>query len=966
MNFNVLHHSSDKLISKMKTVLALALLFLVSNLSAQSGKITGTIKDITSGEILIGATVMIEGTTKGSSVDVMTEKFVLENLSTGKYNLVARYVSYKDTLLKNIEVKSGQTTELNILLSNTGFTLDGATVIGEKKETGTAILVEEIKEADGVVVGTTSEDIKKGSDRDGAEVARRLPGVTVIDGRFIMVRGLSERYNAVLLNNALTPSLETDVKSFSFDLIPSQMIDKFLIFKSPTPDLPGEFAGGAIKVYTKNIPDSNMLSVGYSSGFRQGTTMQDFNKAEGSKTDWLGFDNTYRELPAEFPKNVRDVSDADQLATIGKSLNNNWKYVNQSAPIDHRLNIQFGNRIEKMIKDKNKMVIGSITSLNYSNTYLKQVNNQLDYNIYDTLLQESDTIFNFSDTMSRNTARIGILHNWGFKYKGHTIDFKNTFNQTGTNELTIRSGTNYEEGSDRQDYSYRNNQRTIYSGQLNGTHVLKPNVTEIDWTLGYSLTRRKDPDWKRARYTRPLGTEDPYSAYVSTTANPFFLGRLFMDLNEDIMMGAANYEHTFADSTKLYDDRGNLKKQLPKIKAGVYYENKQRQFSVRNIGYSPANIFGFDWNLIYNPIDSLLVDENINSGNGFEIDEDTKASDSYIASNRLFAGYIMGSLPVTEKLYLVGGVRIENNLQSLYSNEANGDSVIVENPITSFLPSANLAYNISDTCLLRFAYGRTLNRPEFRELAPLYFYDFVFNSIISGNDSLKTPTIDNFDLRYEVYPSSTEFFSVGLFYKKFINPIESYFSPGVGSGGTRSFVPGNAPSAVSMGIEIDVRKSLLGMTNSKFIDNLGIVANASFIKSKINLADENLNTGVSNIRPLMGQSPYIINGGIFYQNDSCGLSISAMYNIIGPRIAIVGIPGVPEVWEMPRNVLDLTISKEIGKHVNLRFSIQDVFNQSFTLLQDANGDGKLNRDNDQKMQSFKRGTYFTFGITVDL
>ena len=155
--------------------------------------------------------------------------------------------------------------------------------------------------------------------------------------------------------------------------------------------------------------------------------MQDFNKAEGSKTDWLGFDNTSRALPAEFPKNVRDVSDADQLATIGKSLNNNWKYVNQSAPIDHRLNIQFGNRIEKMIKDKNKMVIGSITSLNYSNTYLKQVNNQLDYNIFDTLLQESDTIFNFSDTMSRNTARVGILHNWGFKYKGHTIDFKNTF-----------------------------------------------------------------------------------------------------------------------------------------------------------------------------------------------------------------------------------------------------------------------------------------------------------------------------------------------------------------------------------------------------------------------------------------------------------------------------------------------------------------------------------------------------------
>ncbi len=933
---------------------------------SQTGKITGTIKDITTGEILIGATVMIEGTTKGSSVDVMTEKYVLENLSAGKYNLVARYVSYKDTLLQNIEIKSGQTLQLDIQLTNTGFTLEGATVIGEKKETGTTILVEEIKDADGVVVGTTSEDIKKGSDRDGAEVARRLPGVTVIDGRFIMVRGLSERYNAVLLNNALTPSLETDVKSFSFDLIPSQMIDKFLIFKSPTPDLPGEFAGGAIKIYTKNIPDSNMLSVGYSSGFRQGTTLQPFHKAQGAKTDWLGFDNSYRELPSDFPKNVRDISDADKLSEVGKSLNNNWSYNSEKAPIDHRLNIQFGNRFEKMIKEKDKLVIGSITSLNYSNTYFTQINNQLDYNIYDTVMHVSDTVFNYIDTVSRNQSRVGILHNWGFKYKGHTIDFKNTFNQTGTNELTIRSGTNHEEGSDRRDYSFRNNQRTIYSGQLNGAHVIKPNVTEVDWTLGYSLTRRKDPDWKRARYTRPLDTEEPFAAYVSTTANPFFLGRLFMDLNEDIMMGAANFEHTFADSNKLYNDKGNLKKQLPKIKAGVYYENKERQFSVRNIGYAPANIFGFDWNLIYKPIDSLLTDENINSGNGFEIDEDTKASDSYRASNRLLAGYVMGSIPVTEKLYLVGGVRIENNIQTLHSNEANGDTVIVENNITNFLPSANLAYNFTDTCLIRFAYGRTLNRPEFRELAPLYFYDFVFNSIISGNDSLKTPHIDNFDLRYEVYPSATEFFSIGLFYKKFVHPIESYFSPGVGSGGTRSFVPGNAPSALSMGIELDVRKSFKGMTKSKFINDFGVVANASFIKSKINLADEGLETGVSNIRPLMGQSPYIINGGIFYQNDSCGLSVSAMYNIIGPRIAIVGIPGVPEVWEMPRHVLDLTISKSIGKFVNLRFSIQDVFNQSFTLLQDANGDGELNRETDQKMQSYKRGSYFTFGITVDL
>jgi len=167
-------------------------------------------------------------------------------------------------------------------------------------------------------------------------------------------------------------------------------------------------------------------------------------------------------------------------------------------------------------------------------------------------------------------------------------------------------------------------------------------------------------------------------------------------------------------------------------------------------------------------------------------------------------------------------------------------------------------------------------------------------------------------------------------------------------------------------VELDVRKSLLNFTKIKFINDLSIVANASFIKSKILLADADLNTGVSNERPLMGQSPYIINGGLYYQNDSIDLAVSVMYNVIGKRIAIVGIPGVPEVWEMPRNVLDLTITKGIGKYVDFRFSIQDIFNQSFLLLQDANNDGVLEREVDQKMQSYKRGTYFTFGITVNL
>jgi len=429
-----------------------------------------------------------------------------------------------------------------------------------------------------------------------------------------------------------------------------------------------------------------------------------------------------------------------------------------------------------------------------------------------------------------------------------------------------------------------------------------------------------------------------------------------MNLSEYIHTAQASYEHKIW-KTSLESDKNE---KWITVKGGTYIEIKDRTFSSRNLGYRMANVMNFDYSIAYQGLEDILNPENLNNSNGLILDEDTRGADKYEAHNRLFAYYLMTNIPY-KKWNLSMGVRRENNRQWLNSADITGQPLTSELDSNLWLPSFNLSYDLSNKTLLRLAYGKTVNRPEFRELAPFSFYDFENNFINSGNPQLLFSTIDNIDFRWEHYPNKTEIISAALFYKQFKNPIEQYFVPGVGSGGTRSFMPGNALSATSYGAEIDIRKSLAQLRNS-FLQNLVIVGNASYIISNIELSQQGIETGLNANRLMLGQSPYIVNAGIYYDNDSTGWQFSALYNVIGPRIAIVGIPGIPEVYEMPRNIIDLSVTKQLDNGLSVRIGVQDILNQSFYLLQDANNDQVFSKENDQVMQQFKRGAYFTFGV----
>jgi outer membrane receptor for ferrienterochelin and colicin len=920
--------------------------FLVCQIStiAQNGIFEGTIKNDKGEELPFVNVVSIE-TLKGGASD-LNGNFKFQ-LPVGKHKVYCSSIGFiNDTI--TVEILENQTVSHNFILIEEDKVMETFSVVRTRNKGSEVSIVNDIKESKQIVNAIGSETIEKTQDSDASEVVKRVPGVTIVGNNFIMIRGLSERYNNVLLHDVFAPSMETDVKSFAFDIIPAGMIDRILVYKSPAPDITGEFAGGIVKIYTKGIPDSNYTSISFSTTYRDGSSFRDFYQPYRSNWHWTGFNDGYNDLPANFPGDVRRVPEGEdgKLNEVGRSLKNNWTPQKVNSNLDKSFSFTHAHKFN--IK---KIQAGNITSINYSNSRTIFEVERNDYNAYDTVNNRSQFIYKFNDQQFNQNIRTGILSNWAFRFNDvTTIEFKNMFNVFSTTQYVNRTGYDNEFNYSPNNHSFDQIYRGLYSTQLVGTHKFNEGQTNLYWTAGFNYSYRDEPDYRR--YRSEIDTNSlEQQLFVGVPLSPNYLGRFFSEMRENAQTVSVRLEHK---ATKI--------KFQPILKTGAFVERKYREFNARNIGYVRANFISFNEDLLFTSVDTLFLPENINQSTGIKIGESTNPSDSYFASNFLTAGYVAAEIPFSERLNLNTGVRTEFNVQQLNSKTLTGVPIIVNNPILSILPSANLAYYLKkDTTLIRLAYGKSVNRPEFRELAPFGFYDFSFNLVKKGSDSLRTPTIHNFDLRLEHYPNPGEMITVALFYKKFIDPIETLFVPGGGSGGIKTFTFGNAKEAYSRGIEIEVRKSLRGLIKKSFMDDLSLMLNASFIQSFVNLGVASL--GQSNERPLQGQSPYIVNTGLFYQNDK-GFQMNVLYNIIGRRIFIIGFDAYPDIYQMPRGVLDFNFSKRLKHNIEFKLNFQDVLNQDVLLIQDANRDGEFNRNNDQVIQRYKPGRTMSIGFGV--
>jgi outer membrane receptor for ferrienterochelin and colicin len=519
----------------------------------------------------------------------------------------------------------------------------------------------------------------------------------------------------------------------------------------------------------------------------------------------------------------------------------------------------------------------------------------------------------------------------------------------GQSQVITRTGQEVQgKDVDVRNFAQRYESRTVYSGQLQGTHDADERTT-YTWTAGYNYSNRNEPSYKRIRSQRNIGSNEPFRWVIPQySATTFDAGRFDSEMQENTVLAAGQIERRFACKDSVSENQR-------KLRAGFYAENKNRNFDARWMSYITSDPGQFNDDLLTLPLGSLFSSEHINT-NGFSLAEGTNPTDRYDASSLLVAGYVGGNLPVNDKLNLSGGLRVEFNEQQLSTSKYGGGKLQVSNPITSILPSLNSTYNFTEKALLRGGYSISVNRPEFRELAPFTYYDFQLNAEIKGNENLKTATIHNTDLRFEFYPNPTEILSVGVFYKYFKNPIEIYSMP---ASGNPIYQPKNASHAQSYGIETEIRKSFLNLSNRSLIQNMSLVLNASLIESKVDLGAAS--EGQERNRAMYGQSPFIVNAGLYYQDEDRDLQVNMLYNVIGKRIFTVGDDQAPTVYEMPRNVLDLSVTKGIGKHFELKAGIQDILNQKVKLMQDSNRDTKINSE-DNDFTNYKCGSYTTLGI----
>jgi outer membrane receptor protein involved in Fe transport len=495
---------------------------------------------------------------------------------------------------------------------------------------------------------------------------------------------------------------------------------------------------------------------------------------------------------------------------------------------------------------------------------------------------EAEEIFNYKDNQYTNALRLGVSHNWSARFAGGSvIEFKNLFNQLANTQYIQRYG--FDNGSNWDIRSFDQVFRGIYTGQLTGRHEFQDGTLKTDWMVGYNSAYRNQPDYKRFRYN--VDGNSKSLLIPNGAAQTFLLGRTYINMEESSYTAAVNLEKRIA----LTDG-----KELD-FKAGAFYEDKMRDFDARNLGYVKSTP-SFQTTL---PIDQLFSPQNFNSRTGIKIDEQTNPNDSYDASNNLLAFYASVNYALGKKFNAIAGVRAEQNSQKLNSADLVGKLIKYDNTRLDLLPSLNLTYNFTEKSLLRLAYGKTLNRPEFRELAPFSFYDFVNNRVISGNPTLKNADIQNFDFRYEFYPTPSELISVAAFYKDFTNPIEVVFT----SGANPNLNFSNAKSAYSTGIEAEIRKNLSPEKPNSILGKTSLVFNGTYIFSRVKL-DDAISKDQSDNRPLQGQSPYILNAGLNYNDTQKGLQINFNYNVIGKRIFAVGNnfgSPYPDWYEMPRN-----------------------------------------------------------------
>ena len=910
--------------------LVILIIFSAIFANAQRAKVSGKVTN-NKNEVLIAVTVSLKSDKTQTTKTDVEGRYVFNIDVNKEYTLVFNYVGYKEKSITIQATSVGEELISDIVLDESGKKLTdvvvSATRSSNKGATDNALIAYQ-RNANTVSSVISAESIRRSPDRNTAEILKRTPGASIQEGKYIIVRGLADRYNQAMLNGILLTSTEPDRKTFSFDLFPSQIIDNIIINKAFVPELPGEWAGGLIQVNTKDVPTKNFFNIQLGTSANSMVTGKDFFKDKGGKTDWYGIDDGTRSLPAGYTtKSNFDTSSLASKTALGRNMSSNWAPVLTTAKPN--MSLQMNGGFAGTLFGKK---IGGIIGINYANAYRFQDNINNQNQISDAGI---NSFIELKDNKYINDINMGAIGGLSiFLNPLNKISYKAIVNVKTANAFTQRSGTIF----DRQELVKGNEfvfgQNVFFTNQLNGEHSISQKL-KFNWYGAFNILDSYTPDQRRILYAKSINGTDPYILNISNTLSQQSGSRVFQTLSDYIYTGGGDLTYKINQQT---------------IKAGYMIQVKDRLYDAQLFAITmpidnPA--------LRLLPAESAFVPENFGNGldNKFAFNSIQNRNFRYLANTILNAGYVQIDNKLSDAFRVVWGLRVED-FDQLVGSVKKWDPRHTYSRVTDFLPGVNATLKLTQKANLRLTASQTIIRPELRELSALNIYDFELNASVAGNPGLKRTKITNTDLRYELYPQAGELFTVGVFYKNFDNPIESIFQEA--GGGSSLFSFQNALKATAFGFEIEGRK--------KLTKRFTLQANGSYINSQVK--DEKL--GVS--RSLQGQSPYLINTGLLYDVVEKGFNMTALFNQVGKRIYLVGDiqagAGSPDVYENPRALVDFQMSKKFANNkAEVRLTISDIFNQRQIFYQNNNTNTDYNKATDGVRFSRQYGT--TYGITIN-
>lgn len=877
------------------------------------GVLTGSVTDAKEKKPVPEVYILVKGV-RGEAKTNNNGQFSFE-LPSGTHTVSFICEGYAKKTMKDVSVPPKGEKSISIELQPSTIQFKKYTFTEYTIDGGTAVLIDEKRDAATVTDIIGAEQISKTGDSDAASALKRATGLTVVGGKYVYVRGMGERYSSSLLNGASLPSPEPEKRVVPLDIFPVDVIESLQIQKAYTADMPGEFGGGAVNIRTKEVPD-DFFSLSLSGAFVEDTTFSDGLTYDGGGLDWIGADDGTRSLPGSVAATSNPIIEqsillepdrytAAQLEEFGEDMPNRWSPREEKYSPNYGFSATVGDEI--LFNDNPFHYMVSIMYDRGAETIEREMNF---YSLSGSSLIKTQDYTDVSTTEEIKTS--GLL-DLGYKFnERHSLRLTSLV--VRTTKDTARQYRGYYESLDATIFVNELNwqEQMLVSNGLSGEHILPFRDIGLDWRYTYSFADRKEPDQSEIMYAY---NETREQWYLESQSQP--MERMYSELDENNHDLGMDLTIPFSVATE----------RNASVKTGFAFMRRHRDSNTRRFQF--VGITNLNNTDLYQPPENIFTPTYIGP-TGLELREITKATDSYEANHNLYAGYVMVDWPVLSTLDLNIGARIEKSEMTVDTfNLFNPDDPIsTELDDTDVLPGLNVTWKFYKDMQIRTGYSRTLARPNFLELSETEVDRVVGAGIMIGNPDLKRTIMDNFDLRWEWYFTADENVSVAFFYKNLYDPIELIIVPGANRVETFQ----NVDSARNLGFEIEFRKNFAFITQA--LRDLYIAGNFTYIQSKVSLGDD-VGATTEDERPLFGQSPYVINLSLNYDNPETKKTAAIVYNVFGERIVGVGAEGLPDEKERPFHQLDLVAGTALGKGWTMKAKIKNILGEEVEIVQEG-------------------------------